>query len=189
MVMGNQYQEKPLTSDSIKYMILAGFIAYCLILTIYEAHTLRLIHYRKKLFGYKYDPTDLTFSDNKTIIKVVIICHIAGILGGVVGIAGGIILGPVFLTLGMLPQVTASTNQYLAMISTISVTSQFLYMGVLNIEYSLFLGIFVCISAFIGLTQVNRIVKITGRQSIIVITLSIVLFVAFFSLPAKYILT
>ena len=31
-------------------------------------------------------------------------------MGGIVGIAGGIILGPLFLSLGMLPVVAAGTN-------------------------------------------------------------------------------
>jgi uncharacterized membrane protein YfcA len=62
-------------------------------------------------------------------------------LGGIVGIAGGIILGPVFLQLGMLPTLVASTNQYLAMISTLSVTCQFLIMNLLNIPFSIYLGL------------------------------------------------
>ena len=104
------------------------------------------------------------------------------------GIAGGIILGPLFLQMGMLPMVVSGTNQYLAMISCISVTSQFLYMGVLNIPYCLAQGGFQIIASYIGVTQVNRIIKLTGRQSIIVISLAVVLFIAFFSLPIKYIL-
>lgn len=67
---------------------------------------------------------------------------IAGLLGGIVGIGGGIILSPLFLQLGMLPNVVSNTNQYLVLISTISVTSQFLYMGVLNIPYAIYLGFF-----------------------------------------------
>ena len=109
-------------------------------------------------------------------------------LGGIVGIAGGIILGPLFLQMGMLPVVVSSTNQYLALISTISVTSQFLYMGVLNIPYAIAIGVFQIGASYLGVTQVNRIIKITGRQSVIVISLAIVLFIAFISLPLKYLL-
>ena len=119
---------------------------------------------------------------------MIVYCFIAGILGGIVGIAGGIILGPLFLHMGMLPTVVSSTNQYLAMISCISVTSQFLYMGVLNIPYCLALGVFQIIASYIGVTQVSRIVKLTRRESVIVISLAVVLFIAFFSLPIKYIL-
>jgi uncharacterized membrane protein YfcA len=54
---------------------------------------------------------------------MVAFCFGAGVLGGVVGIAGGIILGPLFLTMAMQPVVVGATNQYLALISTISVTT------------------------------------------------------------------
>jgi uncharacterized membrane protein YfcA len=43
-------------------------------------------------------------------------------LGGTIGIAGGIILAPLLLELGLHPTVVASTNQYLAMISSFSVS-------------------------------------------------------------------
>lgn len=84
-------------------------------------------------------------------------------MGGIVGIAGGIILGPLFLSLGMLPVVGAGTNQYLALISTIAVTGQFLYIGILNIPYALAVGIFQVIASYLGVTQANRVVKLTGR--------------------------
>ena len=90
--------------------------------------------------------------------------------------------------MGMLPVVVASTNQYLAMISTISVSSQFLYMGILNIPYAIVLGVFILIASYIGLTQVNRIIKLTGRQSIIVIALAFVLFTSFIMLPIRYLI-
>jgi hypothetical protein len=48
------------------------------------------------------------------------------------------------------------------------------------------LSLFVLASALIGLTQVNRLVKKTGRQSIIVLIIAIVLFLSFLILPLKY---
>jgi uncharacterized membrane protein YfcA len=119
---------------------------------------------------------------------VVLYCFIAGMLGGIVGIAGGIILGPLLLQMGLLPVVVAATNQYLALISCISVTSQFLYMGILNFQYAFILGIFTFTGSYLGITQVNRLVKITGRQSIIVFMTALVLAIAFVALPLKYIL-
>ena len=88
----------------------------------------------------------------------------------------------------MLPVVVASTNQYLAMISCISVTGQFQYMGTMNCPYAAYIGFFTLVAAYIGITQVNRIVKITGRQSIIVSILAVVLVISCLSLPLKYLL-
>jgi uncharacterized membrane protein YfcA len=118
---------------------------------------------------------------------MIVICFLAGTIGGVVGIAGGLILPPVFLSLGMNPTVVSGTNQYLALISTISVTTQFVSMGILNYDYALFIGMFVAVGSVTGITQVKRIVKATGRQSVIVITLAFVLFLSFAFLPLKFV--
>ena len=104
------------------------------------------------------------------------------------GIGVGIVLSSLFLQMRMLPTVVANTNQYLVLISTLSVTSQFLYMGIMNIPYAVYLGLIQLLGAYLGVTQVNRIVKLTGRESVIVIILTLVLFIALLSLPVKYLL-
>ncbi len=83
---------------------------YTLASTIYNARRLRRIHFIKKRDGYEYDQSDIAYEDNKIILKIIIVCHLSGIMGGIVGIAGGIILGPVFLQLGMLPILVANTG-------------------------------------------------------------------------------
>jgi uncharacterized membrane protein YfcA len=65
----------------------------------------------------------LRYENDNEFYRIIIICFLAGTMGAIVGIAGGIILGPLFLSLGMLPVVAAGTNQYLALISSISVTA------------------------------------------------------------------
>ena len=83
---------------------------YSLISTYYNFKNLKHIHLIKRRDNYPFDKNDLTYEDNKSLFKIIIMCHISGVLGGIVGIAGGIILGPLFLSLGMLPIVVASTN-------------------------------------------------------------------------------
>jgi len=61
-------------------------------------------------------------------MKLSIFCMIAAILSGICGIAGGMIIGPLFLSFGMLPQVMGGTNQFITMIASISVTLQFIYL-------------------------------------------------------------
>ena len=61
------------------------------------AKNLKRTYEIKTQCGYQFDPNDLRFDDKRVLIKVVLICHVAGCLGGIVGIAGGIILAPVFL--------------------------------------------------------------------------------------------
>ncbi len=95
-------------------------------------------------------------------------------------------MSPLFLSLGVLPEVSAATNQYIGMISTLSVTFQFIYKSQLNFAYTGFLSVFIFVSGLLGLTYVNKLVKYTGRQSVIVFILTFVLFSAFLLLPLKY---
>ena len=52
-------------------------------------------------------------------------CMVAAILCGMTGIAGGMVLGPLFLKYNMLPSVMSSTNQYITMVASVSVAIQF----------------------------------------------------------------
>jgi len=63
-------------------------------------------------------------------------------MGGIVGLAGGIVLTPLFLSMGMLTEVLQGTSLYIALISTISVAGQFFYIGVVNIPYAISIGLF-----------------------------------------------
>ena len=61
-------------------------------------------------------------------------------------------LAPVFLQMGMHPQVVANTNQYLAMFQTLAVSSQYFYLGMVNIPYCMVLAVVVQIGSVIGIT-------------------------------------
>jgi hypothetical protein len=62
-----------------------------------------------------------------------------------------------------------------------------MFIGLLNYEYTIIVNFFVIVGSVIGLTQINRIVKLTGRQSYIVFILSLVLGLALVTIPIKYI--
>jgi uncharacterized membrane protein YfcA len=56
------------------------------------------------------DEADLNFEDRKVIKKLVLGCFLSGMLSGILGIAGGTIMGPLFLSLKMIPEVVSATN-------------------------------------------------------------------------------
>jgi uncharacterized membrane protein YfcA len=86
------------------------------------------------------------------------------------------------------PLVIANTNQYLALVSTLSITFQFLFMGVFNYPYALYIGVFVFIGSYMGIRQVNKVIKKTGKQSVIVFALAFVLFMSLITIPLKYLI-
>ncbi|CDW90187.1 UNKNOWN [Stylonychia lemnae] len=173
-------------SDYVKYAAVGLFIVYSIGCTIVISKTLQKNYHIKLNEGYQFDKNDITYENPGQLIKVIVLCFISGILGGIVGISGGIILAPLFIQLGMLPTLVSSTNQYLALISTISVSFQYWYLGMLNTEFVIVLGIICMIGCYIGVKQVQVMVKKSGRQSIIVVALAFVLFASFLMIPVKY---
>lgn len=112
---------------------------------------------------------------------------VAAIICGMTGIAGGMVLGPLFLTYNMLPTVMSATNQYITMIASISVVIQFVYLGQLNAPFAILFGIVAFIAAYIGIRGVNIYMqKHGGRQSVITVILTVVLVFALLSLPIHY---
>ena len=67
-------------------------------------------HLIKQAQGYKFDANDLKFKSVFDVIKLCFFCMIAAGLCGMTGIAGGMVLGPLFLTYNMIPQMMSGTN-------------------------------------------------------------------------------
>lgn len=169
-------------------MAIVTFGIYAIFLTFKEARLLKQIHLIKQLDGYPYDQHDFKFDSNQRIFQLALYSTISGTIGGIVGTSGIVVLNLVFYAMNLHPLIIANTSQYLSLISTLSVTFQFLYMDVFNFSYALYLGMFVLIGSFIGIHYVNKVIKITGRQSIIVIALAGVLLMSFVTLPLKYLI-
>lgn len=110
IVMNTHITNKDSTNMIIGGLTLAFFVIFCLITTIWNAKTVRGIHKIKRAENYEFDENDIHFDNNKMIFYLVFMCFISGILSGILGIAGGTIMSPLFLTLGMLPSVIAATN-------------------------------------------------------------------------------
>ena len=138
--------------------------------------------------GYKFDKNDYKFNSSYDIGMLCFFVFIASGLCGMTGIAGGMVLGPLFLTYNMIPSVMSGTNQYITMIASISVAIQFAFIGAMNPYFAALFGVLTFISAFIGIKSVNAYLARSGKQSIILICLIICLTLALVSLPINYIL-
>ena len=122
LILNMNFNTSKAVQSLIKFLVIFNFGAFCFIATLKNGKDLKHIHAVKIRDHYEYDESDLRFDKKGVVTKVVGFCFIASILAGVLGIAGGIILSPVFLSLGILPSVTAATNQYIGLISTMSVS-------------------------------------------------------------------
>lgn len=90
-------------TTTMQITVFAVFTVYSVAITIYNAIRLQEIYQMKVREGYIFDANDFKFESFKKIYMISAICFLTGTIGGVIGIAGGIILAPLFLQMGMHP--------------------------------------------------------------------------------------
>ncbi|KAG6538909.1 hypothetical protein ZIOFF_004061 [Zingiber officinale] len=131
-----------------------------------------------------------------TVLQLVFYCFIgvlAGVVGGLLGLGGGFILGPVFLELGVPPQVSSATATFaMTFSSSMSVVEYYLlkrfpvpYVDTYVVPHNwaaLYLVAVSLVAAFVGQHIVRKIIEILGRASIIIFILSFTIFVSAISL-------
>ncbi|KAK7331812.1 hypothetical protein VNO80_28553 [Phaseolus coccineus] len=103
---------------------------------------------------------------------------LAGILGGVFGIGGGMLISPLLLQVGIKPEVTAATCSFMVLFSATMSALQYLMLGMEHVEAALILAIMCFVASLLGLLVVQRAIRKYGRASIIVFSVSIVMFVS-----------
>ena len=94
---------------------------------------------------------------------------LAGVSASTLGISGGIIANPLFVSLGMDPKESSSTSNFLIVITAIETTFLFIMSGQLQIGYSLCLGSLSVTAAIIGNLFILKYINQTGKSSILLI--------------------
>lgn len=188
VLYGKDSEPQHFLEDKYRYCVLAGFISFCLIMTKFSIANIKRIHEIKERDGYVFDEMDTRFETTWSIIQLTFYCMIAAILCGSTGIAGGMVLGPLFLKYNMIPQVMSATNQYITLVASVSVAVQFAQRGELNIDYALIFGFTTLICVYTGIKGVNAYIARSGKQSVIAFILAFVLVLALVSLPINFIL-
>ncbi|KAG0581448.1 hypothetical protein KC19_4G252700 [Ceratodon purpureus] len=100
---------------------------------------------------------------------------LAGFLGGMLGIGGGMIINPLLIEIGMHPQLTAATTAFMVFFSSSLSVVQFWLLGRLPLDFALLFAGICFVSSLIGLRIVQQAISKFGRPSIIVFAVSIVL--------------
>ncbi|XP_027346503.1 sulfite exporter TauE/SafE family protein 2-like isoform X2 [Abrus precatorius] len=110
---------------------------------------------------------------NKLIFPMMAL--LAGILGGVFGIGGGMLISPLLLQVGIAPEVTAATCSFMVFFSSSMSALQYVLLGMEHIETALILAIICFVASLLGLLVVQRAIQSYGRPSLIVFSVSIVM--------------
>ncbi|KAJ4752516.1 Sulfite exporter TauE/SafE family protein [Rhynchospora pubera] len=101
-----------------------------------------------------------------------------GIVGGLLGLGGGFILGPLFLELGVPPQVSSATATFIMTFSASMSVIEYYLLKRFPVPYALYFSVVAIISALIGQKAVGKLIKILGRASLIIFILAFTIFVS-----------
>jgi len=112
------------------------------------------IHEIKERCGYDWDEKDMRFHNRMDIVRMALACMTASILCGMTGIAGGMVLGPLFLKYNMVPIIMSSTNQYITLLASFSVFIQFALAGEVTWDWAICFGLLAILSAYIGIVGI-----------------------------------
>ncbi|XP_044495866.1 sulfite exporter TauE/SafE family protein 3-like isoform X2 [Mangifera indica] len=124
-------------------------------------------------------------SMNWRAYKLVFYCAcglMAGIVGGLLGLGGGFILGPLFLELGIPPQVSSATSTFAMVFSASMSVVEYYLLKRFPVPYALYFFCVTIIAALVGQHVMKKVIDVIGRASLIIFTLSITIFVSALSL-------
>uniref|UniRef100_A0A1J3F8Q8 Sulfite exporter TauE/SafE family protein 3 n=1 Tax=Noccaea caerulescens TaxID=107243 RepID=A0A1J3F8Q8_NOCCA len=120
-----------------------------------------------------------------TVGQLVLYCTfgiLAGVVGGLLGLGGGFIMGPLFLELGVPPQVSSATATFAMTFSSSMSVVEYYLLKRFPVPYALYLVAVATIAAFVGQHVVRRLITVLGRASLIIFILASMIFISAISL-------
>ncbi|KAK7839124.1 sulfite exporter TauE/SafE family protein 3 [Quercus suber] len=122
---------------------------------------------------------------NWKVHQLVLYCScgiLAGVVGGLLGLGGGFILGPLFLELGIPPQVSSATATFAMTFSSSMSVVEYYLLKRFPVPYALYFILVATIAALVGQHLVRKVIAILGRSSLIIFILSATIFISAISL-------
>lgn len=158
------------------------YIPIGIIITYYATKNIENeIKYRIDI-DFPYDSHDIMWNKS-LLVRYPIYGFLSGVVAGLVGIGGGLIIGPLLIDLGINPIISTSTSNFLVLFTSSSTSIQFFLMGMMNLTYGAPCTFFSFIGSLLGTLTIHYILVILKRESVLVITLAVVLLLSTIFLP------
>ena len=122
--------------------------------------------------GLPVTSDDQSTRDPNVLIKASGIAVGGGALASTIGMGGGVIMGPLLLSLHVHPLVTAATSTLMILFSSSAATLSFAVAGHINREYALVYCVCNFVSSFAGVFLIGKVVRKTGKSAVIVLLLA-----------------
>ncbi|XP_010458554.1 PREDICTED: uncharacterized protein LOC104739794 [Camelina sativa] len=117
--------------------------------------------------------SDKVIEPNKFMLPVMAL--LAGVLGGLFGIGGGMLISPLLLQIGIAPEVTAATCSFMVLFSSSMSAIQYLLLGMEHAGTAAIFALVCFVASLVGLMVVKKVIAKYGRASIIVFAVGIVM--------------
>jgi len=160
----------------ISYLPISVVITFIVGRLVYEEYNYRLE------IGYPFHPSDIKWT-KEIIIRYPLYALSAGILSGLLGIGGGLILGPLLLDLGIHPLITTATSNFMVVFISSSTTLQYIMLGIMNFDYGLYCTLLSTLGSFAGTYIIQKYLEKTKRNSVLVFILAAVLAISTIFIP------
>mmetsp|Transcript_19922 Transcript_19922/g.37153 ORF Transcript_19922/g.37153 Transcript_19922/m.37153 type:complete len:530 (-) Transcript_19922:50-1639(-) len=131
----------------------------------------------KTALGHKPLEGDLHW-DRRTTALYPALCVFAGVAAGLLGIGGGMVIGPLLVELGCLPQPIAATSAYVVFITATSGLAQVYIMGLVPGDYAIVFSCCGVLATFLGQSVVDYVVKKYKKDAIVVLVIGFIMMVA-----------
>ena len=133
-------------------------------------------------YGVNYKEGDVVL-EGKSLTVLVLIGFIGGLVAGALGLGGGSIYNPALLSLGVHPKVSGATGMFLVLFSTINTCLINFVNGYLDLPYALWISSFSLLGSILGMIATDKVVKMTGKPSVMVWVLVFVFVISTISTP------
>jgi uncharacterized membrane protein YfcA len=142
-------------------------------------------HARRVKAGYvfhgdgedKPDYRDMKWTD-ETLKQYPAIAILAGVAAGLLGIGGGMVIGPLFIQLDMQPKVGSASCAFMILWTALSGVVQYAFAGKLGWQFILYGIVVGFVSGQIGQRGVDAMLKKSGRPSFVIFLLGGIVLVA-----------
>jgi len=102
----------------------------------------------------------------------------AGVIAGLIGIGGGMVLGPLMLVMGIYPRVSTATTATMIVLTSSSVAILYITSGLVPWQYAITFFCTCFTGALVGKTYIDGYVKKTGKQSVLIFLLATIIALA-----------
>ncbi len=159
------------------FLLYSAVFPVVVVFSLAAGFALRAQARRKDRAGYHYLEGDVIWN-NKNAFMYPALSFFSGVAAGTFGIGGGMIKGPMMVEMGMHPKTISATAAYMILFTASATVAQFSILGVLPLDYGLYLVTLVFFSSIVGQFLINTVVKKTGRNSIIIFCIASLISVA-----------